>query len=194
MILAQVVLENRFVRLEPYAESIKAEVQDALKIDPDAWCLMATAGDGHRFETWWATAMSDMATGARLAYAVRRSSDGVIVGTTSLFEIQPHHRRCELGATFYRPEVRGGVVNPSCKRLLLDHAFSAGALRVEILTDAKNAASRAAILKLGAVFEGILSKHKVTWTGRIRDTALFSIIDDDWPIVRDRLETRLAAF
>jgi RimJ/RimL family protein N-acetyltransferase len=103
------------------------------------------------------------------------------------------HCRLELGATFYRPEVRGGRVNPACKRLLLGHAFEAAALRVEILTDALNLRSRAAIAKLGAVEEGILRAHKITHTGRLRDTALFSIIHMDWPSVRDRLDARLAA-
>ena len=117
-----------------------------------------------------------------------------LVGTTSLYEIKPEHRRCEIGATFYRPEARGGPVNPACKRLLLSHAFNAGAVRVEILTDAINPVSQAAIRKLGAREEGVLRKHKITWTGRLRDTALFAIIDDDWPEVRDRLHARLAAF
>jgi len=106
---------------------------------------------------------------------------------------KPEHRRCEIGSTFYRPEARGGVVNPASKRLLLDHAFSSGAVRVEIITDALNAASQAAIRKLGATYEGLLRKHKRTWTGRMRDTVQFAILDDDWPEVRRRLDERLAS-
>jgi RimJ/RimL family protein N-acetyltransferase len=117
-----------------------------------------------------------------------------VVGTTSLYEIHPAYRRCEIGSTFYRPEARGGPVNPACKRLLLGHAFDAGAVRVEIITDAVNAQSQAAIRKLGAKAEGVLRKHKTTWTGRARDTAMFAVIDDDWPEVRDGLDRRLAAF
>ena len=79
------------------------------------------------------------------AWAVRRLDDGAVVGTTSLYEIKPDYRRCEVGSTFYRPEARGGPVNPSCKRLLLGHAFDGGAVRVEILTDAVNPGSQAAI-------------------------------------------------
>ena len=67
-------------------------------------------------------------------------------------------------------------------------------MRVEIITDAVNAQSQAAILKLGAKAEGVLRKHKITWTGRVRDTALFAVTDDDWPEVRDGLDRRLAAF
>ena len=137
--------------------------------------------------------MAAMRAGTRIAYAVRRLSDGAIVGTTSLYEINPAHRRCEIGSTFYRPEARGGPINPACKRLLLGHAFASGTIRVEIITDALNPQSRAAIQKLGAKAEGVLRRHKVTWTGRARDTAMFSILDDEWPGVRDGLERRLAS-
>jgi len=192
--LEAVVLQDRFVRLEPFTPELKDEVQAALDCDPEAWNIMAGAAHGPHFEGWWASAMAGMANGSRIAWAVRRLSDGVLVGTTSLYEIRPEHRRCELGSTFYWPEARGGPVNPACKRLLLGHAFDAGAVRVEIITDAVNAASAAAIRKLGARDEGVLRKHKITWTGRIRDTAQFAILDDDWPAVRDRLDARLATF
>jgi len=84
----------------------------------------------------------------------------------------------------------GRSIRPA-KRLLLGHAFDAGALRVEILTDALNTRSRAAIEKLGARFEGILGNHKITWTGRVRDTALYAVLERDWTAVRNRLDTRL---
>ena len=138
--------------------------------------------------------MSAMASGGRIPWAVRDKADGRVVGTSSLYEIKPDYRRCEIGSTFYRPEARGGPVNPAAKRLLLEHAFNAGAVRVEIITDAINPGSQAAIRKLGARDEGILRKHKITWRGRIRDTAQFAILDEDWPEVRARLDARLAAF
>ena len=194
MKLEAVVLEDRFVRLEPFKSELRGEVQAALDCDPEAWKIMAGAAHGPYFEGWWTSAMAGMANGSRIAWAVRRLSDGALVGTSSLYEIRPEHRRCELGSTFYRPGARGGPVNPACKRLLLGHAFDAGAVRVEIITDAINAASAAAIRKLGARDEGVLRKHKITWTGRIRDTAQFAILDDDWPAVRDRLDARLANF
>lgn len=193
MILEPVVLEDERVRLEPCVPSLKAELGAALNVDAEVWAMMAGTGHGEHFEGWWRAAVDQTAAGTRIAYAVRRRSDGAVVGTTSLYDIRPEHRRCELGATFYRPEARGGSVNPACKRLLLGHAFDAGAIRVEILTDAINARSRAAIEKLGARFEGVLGNHKITWTGRIRDTALYAVLDHDWPQVRDRLDARLAA-
>jgi RimJ/RimL family protein N-acetyltransferase len=194
MVLCTEVLEDRFVRLEPFTPVLEAEVRAALDSDPDAWNIMVSAAYGDHFDGWWASALAAMAAGTRIAWAVRRKVDGVVVGTTSLYEIKPDYRRCEIGSTFYRPEARGGPVNPACKRLLLGHAFEAGAVRVEIITDAINPASGAAIRKLGARDEGVLRKHKITWTGRIRDTAQFAILDDDWPAVRERLDARLAAF
>ena len=194
MALAAVPLENRFVRLEPFTPSLEAEMRAALDCDPVSWEIMVSAGYGGHFDGWWRSALSAMAQGTRIAWAVRRRDDGALVGTTSLYEIKPDYRRCEIGSTFYRPEARGGAVNPACKRLLLGHAFDAGAVRVEILTDAINPASQAAIRKLGARDEGILRKHKITFKGRIRDTAQFAILDDDWPEVRARLDARLAIF
>ncbi|WP_338575593.1 GNAT family protein [Brevundimonas olei] len=191
MKLSPIVLEDAFVRLEPFSEALKEEARAALDCDADAWNGMVAAAYGAHFDGWWDAALRAMAAGSRIAYAVRRRSDGAVVGTTSLYEIRPEHRRCEVGSTFYRPEARGGAINPACKRLLLDYAFSNGAIRVEIITDALNAASQAAIRKLGATFEGVLRKHKITWTGRARDTAQFAILDEDWPEVRQRLDDRL---
>jgi RimJ/RimL family protein N-acetyltransferase len=192
--LSPVVLEDRFVRLEPFKKGLEGEVRAALNCDREAWNGMVSAACGEHFDGWWAAALKAMATGSRIAFAVRRISDEAVVGTTSLYEIKPEHRRCEIGSTFYRPDARGGAVNPACKRLLLGHAFDAGAVRVEIITDALNAASAAAIRKLGARDEGVLKKHKITWTGRVRDTAQFVVLDEDWPEVRRRLDERLAAF
>lgn len=139
-------------------------------------------------------ALSARSAGSRIPWAVRSQANGAVIGTTSLYEIRPEHRRCEIGSTFYRPEARGGPVNPACKRLLLGHAFAAGAVRVEIITDAMNPGSQAAIRKLGARDEGVLARHKITWTGRVRDTAQFAVLDLDWPKVRQKLDERLAGF
>lgn len=194
MVLPVEPLESRFVRLEPFTGALETEVRGALDCDPAAWDIMVGAAYGAHFPGWWRSALKAMEQGTRIAWAVRRMDDGVVVGTTSLYEIKPDYRRCEIGSTFYRPEARGGFVNPACKRLLLGHAFDAGAVRVEIITDAVNPGSQAAIRKLGARDEGVLKKHKITWKGRIRDTAQFAILDDDWPDVRARLDARLAAF
>ena len=113
---------------------------------------------------------------------------------SNYLDVDQHHNTVEIGSTYYDPTMRGREVNPSAKRLLLAHAFEAGAQRVQFRVDAINARSRAAVLKLGAVQEGILRHDKVTWTGRIRDTVHFSILAEEWPAVRDRLDARIAAF
>ena len=82
-------------------------------------------------------------------------------------------------------------MNPESKRLLLANAFDAGAIRVEFMIDVRNARSQAAVEKLGGTKEGVLRNHKITWTGHVRDTAVFSITDADWPAVRERLDFRL---
>ncbi len=185
------LLENDLVRLEPYADVLREELSAALDVDPDSWNLLVGSAFGPAFDVWWASWSGQQAAGQATCFAVRDQATGRLVGTTALFEFQPKHHRLELGAIFYRPEARGGRINPACKRLLLGHAFEAGALRVEILTDALNLRSRAAIAKLGAVEEGTLRAHKMTHTGRLRDTALFSIIHTDWPSVREQLDARL---
>lgn len=192
MKIAAPVLENRWVRLEPASSAVKDEVRAAISGDEAAWSIMAGNGGGLAFDGWWSGRVEHMEGGGGPCYAVRRMADGRVVGSTSLQDLVPGHRRVELGSTVIHPDARGGVVNPASKRLLLQHAFDSGIVRVEIITDAINARSQAAIAKLGAVREGLLRRHKTTWTSRIRDTVMFSITDLDWPDVRNRLDARLA--
>ena len=193
MLPAFIPLQGRFVRLEPFMPALKAEVGAMLDCDVDHWAIMSSSGQGEHFEAWWAAGMAEQARGERMSYAVRRLSDGRVVGTTAYLTLRPAHRGLEVGTTFLHPEARGGPVNPESKRLLLDHAFAAGIVRVEFMVDVRNARSQAAVSKLGARPEGVLRRHKITWTGHIRDTAVFSIIDEDWPAVRAALDARLAA-
>ena len=188
------ILENRWVRLEPASPASKEEVRAAISGHADDWSIMASNAGGAAFDDWWDGRIRHMEGGGGPCYAVRRLADGRVVGSSSLHDLVPAHRRVELGSTFYQPDARGGVVNPASKRLLLQHAFDSGMVRVEIITDAVNARSQAAIAKLGATREGVLRRHKITWTGRVRDTVIFSITDLDWPEVRDRLDARLERF
>ena len=194
MRLEPIVLEGRHVRLEPYAPDLREAVRAALDCDPDAWSLFSYSGLGEHFDGWWTDALAEMAVGTRLPFAVRRLSDGAVVGTTSYLNIRKEHLGCEIGATFYRPDARGGPVNPECKRLLLANAFGAGAIRVELVTDGRNLRSQAAIAKLGAVREGVFRKHKITWTGFERDSVVFSILADEWPAVRDGFGSAVGFF
>src|SRR5690606_36029105 len=127
----------------------------------------------------------EMERGRTIPFAV--VVGGVCRGMTTYIAIDPANRSLEIGATYYEPAVRGGPVNPAAKRLLLDHAFGGGANRVQFRVDAINARSRAAVLKLGALQEGILRQDRICWTGRVRDTVHFSILAAEWPSVRERL-------
>lgn len=191
MNLAPRVLENAFVRLEPIAEANREALRRALDGDPETWALMSMNGEGEAFDAWWDAAVDDP---KRIAHAIRRKADGEVVGTSSYLNIRPAHGVVEIGWTFYRRDARGGPVNPSCKRLLIGNAFDAGANRVELMVDSRNERSQAAVGKLGAVREGLIRNHMVTWTGYVRSTCVFSILTNEWPAVRDRLDERLAGF
>ena len=190
MILEPKVLEDRHVRLEPMGEVHCDPFRVSCAADPETWLkLYPYPMGGEHFDKGWARFYA--APGQdRLNYAVL--ADGVCVGVSSYLRIEPDHATVEIGGTYYRPEVRGGPVNPAAKRLLLANAFEAGARRVQFRVDAINARSRAAVLKLGAVQEGVIRSDMVTWTGRVRDTAVFSVLSDEWPAVRERLDARLA--
>jgi RimJ/RimL family protein N-acetyltransferase len=195
MKLEPVTLEGRFVRLEPYAPWLKDDVRAALDCDVEAWSLFGSgSGQGEHFDGWWERATLGQAEGTQMPYAVRRLADGKVVGTTSYLHLRAEHGGVEIGSTFYSPEARSGPVNPECKLLLIGHAFAAGAVRVELRTDGRNIRSQAAIAKLGATMEGVLRKERVTWTGYLRDTVVFSITRDEWSQTAKRLEARLQAF
>ena len=186
-------LDGRHVRLEPFSPALEAEVRAALDCDEDAWALLSTTSRGEAFDAAWATALADLQAGAMISYAVRLKTTGKVVGRSSFMAIRARDRGVEIGATFLHPDVRSGPANPDAKLLMLTEAFEAGAIRVELRTDLLNLRSQAAIAKLGAVREGVLRRHVVTWTGRIRDTVVFAVTDEDWPRVRTGLERRLAA-
>ena len=187
------MLENRFVRLEPMSEGWREELRAACEADPETWArLYPFSWAGEHFEPTWKMLMGDVAAGRTIGQAV--VVDGTCVGLTCFSSIDNANGVVEIGGTYYRPDQRGGPVNPSCKRLMMGHAFESGARRVVYRVDAINTRSRAAVTKLGATEEGILRQDRVTWTGRIRDTVIFSILADEWPGVRDRLDARLSAF
>ena len=186
-------LEGRHVRLEPFDEALREPVRAALDCDPDAWRLFAINGQGADFDAFWRSLNGQVAQGGWIAYAVRQAATGAIVGTTSFLNIKPTRQSVEIGGTFLHPDVRSTLVNAEAKYLMLAHAFASGMRRVQLLTDARNVRSQAAIAKLGAVREGVLRRERTTWTGHVRDSVLFAVTDLDWTDVRARLERRLGA-
>ncbi|CAN5317208.1 GNAT family protein [soil metagenome] len=119
--------------------------------------------------------------------------DGQVVGTTTLGDFEPQHEAAHLGWTAYDPRVWGTAVNAEAKLLVLGLAFASGFGRVKIQADSRNERSRAAIAGIGATFEGIVRRHRLRADGSWRDSAVFSVIDDDWPRVKAGLEERLVS-
>ena len=105
-----------------------------------------------------------------------------LAGMSSFITIDPARGSLEIGATYYRPHLRGSGFNRRVKDMMLKRAFDAGTRRVEFRVDVRNARSQAAMKKLGAVREGVLRADRITWTGHVRDTILFAILKDEWPV------------
>jgi RimJ/RimL family protein N-acetyltransferase len=185
-------LTGRYVRLEPLEEAHREPLRVAAD-DERIWRHMLTVGRGPGFDDWFAEAFARKVAGIRVPFAVRRLVDGAIVGSTSYLDPVLPHKRVEIGSTWYRPDCWGTAINPECKLLLLAHAFDVLRVnRVQFITDRLNERSQAAIARLGAVEEGVLRSHMVVEGGRVRDSVMFSITWNEWPVVRERLTARLA--
>jgi RimJ/RimL family protein N-acetyltransferase len=181
-------LEHGSVSLELLAEQHREELRAACNADPEIWAIYPYSMAGEHFGAWWDAAMARQ---GHQSITFATCLDGRCVGTSSYLNIEPGAAVVEIGGTYFAPDARGGIVNPSAKLMMLRHAFERGARRVAFRVDALNSRSRAAVLKLGAVQEGILRQSGVTWTGRVRDTVVFSILRDEWPEVERRLLRRL---
>jgi RimJ/RimL family protein N-acetyltransferase len=137
--------------------------------------------------------LAEQARGVSLPFAIFVREPRQIAGSTRFMNIDLANRKVEIGSTWIAPRWQRTAVNTEAKYLMLCHAFEVWkCLRVELKTDALNRRSRQAILRLGAKEEGTLRKHMLTWTGRPRDSVYFSILDDEWPAVKARLERKLA--
>jgi RimJ/RimL family protein N-acetyltransferase len=188
------VLEGERVRLEPLdARHVPGLLEAAA--DPATWTwLVGRLDDQAALRAWLDDALRARDAGTEMPFATLDAKTGRVVGSTRYLAIVPAHRRLEIGWTWLAPATWGTGINVEAKLLLLTHAFDElGAMRVELKTDARNERSRAAIVALGAQFEGIFRKHMRMPDGRIRDSAWYAITDDDWPAVRTQLEARLAA-
>ena len=189
-----VTLQGSIVRLEPirreHAQSFwdiaQKDVEDIFRWIPYA---MRTPDDFRRLVN---KAFVEQDRGESVVFATVERSSGKVIGSTRFMNIDRANRRVEIGSTWIAPAWQRSAVNTETKYLMLRHAFEVwGCMRVELKTDALNQKSRSAILRLGAKEEGTLRRHLVTWTGRVRDTVYFSILDDEWPKVRARLESKL---
>ena len=138
--------------------------------------------------------MAEQAAGRSLPFATIDKPSGRIAGCTRYGNIEPPHRKLEIGWTWVGRPFQRSYVNTEAKYLMLRHAFETlGCVRVELKTHVSNARSRAAMLRIGCIEEGILRKHQTSDKGIARDTVYLSILDDEWPAVKTRLAGMLAS-
>jgi RimJ/RimL family protein N-acetyltransferase len=188
-------LSDRHVTLVPF---------DVARDGKDLRTMAETLGE--RIETWpyynppsdWVGAWlanieARIADGKLIPFRVSRP-DGRFAGISTYINPDAISRNVEIGMTMYSADAQGTEVNPAAKRLLLEHAFEQGAVRVQFNIDLRNTRSQAAVRKLGGVQEGILRDNRILPNGVLRSTVVFSILSGEWPAVKAGLDTRLAAF
>ena len=187
------VLTGTIVRLEPLTPAHADGLWEASR-DPRTWTWLSIPQPSTREELddWLRAALGAAAAGLELPLVT--TSDEQVVGSTRYLALRPEHGSVEIGWTWLHPSVWGTGVNVEAKLLMLEHAFATwGCRRVELKTDARNERSRGAMVAFGATFEGVHRKHMLVRGGENRDSAWYSVTDDDWPGVRDGLRERLAA-
>jgi N-acetyltransferase len=194
-IATPVTLEGSVVRLEPirrehadlFWQVAKNDLENIFRWIPYS---MKTPED---FQKLIDKAFAEQERGESVVFATVERRSETVIGSTRFMNIDRANRRVEIGSTWIAPSWQRTGVNTQAKYLMLRHAFEVwGCFRVELKTDALNEKSRAAILRLGAKEEGTLRRHVITWTGRVRDSVYFSILDDEWPSVKTQLKTYMA--
>ncbi len=189
-----ITLEGSIVRLEPIRREHAVIFWDLARNDADdifQWIpyRMKSAED---FKQVVDKAFVEQQRGESVVFATIERSSGKVVGSTRFMNIDRTNRRVEIGSTWIARAWQRTAVNTEAKYLMLRHAFELWkCMRVELKTDALNQRSRNAILRLGAKEEGTLRRHLITWTGRVRDTVYFSILNEEWPSVKKTLESKL---
>lgn len=193
-IIHPVVLEGRLVRLEPLSDK---HFSDLVTIGADAriWENLPVDGtDRNKLLTELRNAQLHRSNGTQYPFTVIEVESGRIIGSTRFIELFREHRKLEIGWTWYDPAVWGKGHNLECKFLLLRYCFEELKLhRVQLKTRNTNQRSQAAIRKIGGVYEGVLRKDRVMPNGEVRDTVVFSIINDEWAHVKQQLLEQLNA-
>lgn len=181
------------LRLEPLSFDHVAGLVTA-SADGDLGALNYTAtphADAASIEAYIRAALDGQAAGAMLPFAVLRD-DGEALGSTRYYDIDLSVPTLAIGYTWYRAGAQRTHVNTACKRLLLGHAFDAPGMRTVYLhTSHHNLRSQAAIERLGAHRDGVIRQHKRHKDGGLRDTVCYSILDTEWPAMRERLDAWL---
>lgn len=192
--LAPAILRGRHVVLEPLRREHATELWPAAA-EPDVWLYMGKRVAAPADLAAWVEARVRMGEeGAALPFLQRDARTGAAFGSTSLFDVDLAHKRAEIGHTWIGASHRRTAANTEAKLLLFAHGFDVlGLNRIQLKTDARNLRSQRAIERLGAVREGVLRKHMVVQDGYVRDSVVYSVVRDEWPAVRARLEALLSA-
>ena len=186
-------LEGELVRLEPMTTAHEDGLWEASR-DERTWRWLSIEQPQTREEmrAYVEAALALEREGAEMPLVTRRRDDDRIVGSTRYLALRPEHRSLEIGWTWLHPDAWGTGINVEAKLLMFEHAFERlGCLRVELKTDARNERSRGAMAALPAQFEGVHRKQMLVRGGQRRDSAWYSVIDDEWPEVRANLLRRL---
>jgi N-acetyltransferase len=159
-----------------------------------AWMPTDMAASREALRDWLQAALAAREAEREVPFAILDARTGEVVGSTRFLELRFEHLRAEIGWTWLRRSAWSTGINVETKLMLLSRAFDdAGLRRVEFKTDARNERSRGALLALGTTFEGVLRKHMVVRNGGARDSAYYSVIDDEWPRLRTQLKDRINA-
>jgi RimJ/RimL family protein N-acetyltransferase len=164
-------------RADLFAEQHRDALRDACSEDPEIWALYANDFGPSGFDA----SIDGYTANPRNRTFVLFDGDD-LAGMSSFLGIDADRQCLEIGGTYYRPKFRGTGFNRRAKDMMMARAFSSGFRRVEFRVDRRNGRSQAAMKKLGAVREGVLRADRITWNGHVRDTVLFAILRDEWPV------------
>lgn len=189
------ILTGHHVRLEPMTFADAPRLWNAAAADTAEifrWFTHPVPNEA-AMRAWVEKAVDEQTRGTAVAFVTINQKTGSVAGSTRFFSIDRENRNLEIGYTWLAPRFQRTALNTEAKYLMLRHAFEEWhCVRVQLKTDVNNAASRAAIARLGAEQEGIMRSHLVRHDGTLRDSVYFGILATEWPNVKRRLEGKLA--
>lgn len=183
-----IILEDELVRIEPLEEK-HFDLLLPTALEPSLWLYtVATIRTEADFRRYFNTALEEKKQGRSYPFAYFHKPSGQYVGSTRYGNIDLHNKRVEIGWTWINPSLQGTGFNKHCKFLLLNYGFGTLDLnRIELKTSHLNLKSQKAMLKIGAVKEGLFRNHTINDDGTIRHTMYFSFIKDEWPETREKI-------
>lgn len=192
MNVEEVTLTGKYVRIVPMEMHHIPNLFEAAE-HPDIWAYMSMRVEQYAdMESLVRGALASKETGTELPFVIEDQRSQRIVGSTRFLDISAANRSLEIGWTWLSPEVWRSPVNTECKYLLLKHCFETlGTVRVQIKTDGRNLRSQRAIERIGGVKEGVLRRSRIMYDGYVRDSVYYSILEDEWPGVKGRIEGRI---